>query len=158
MIPELFKADPDNDRLPALDDRHWRRMPPVGPNAAKLDREIDDVLARTHNEKLKAEAYFARAQVGLYKSQQTGNLDLAGVEEFLKKEPKDERGPLLLYMATFVTRDEKAKESLEDRILKEYPDSQVRRRRSCGTRRSARPSASRSSWNSPMPSRARPSR
>jgi len=123
LIPELFKADPDNDRLPVLMMSHWRRMPPIGPNASKLTQELDDVLAKSHNEKLKAEAYFARAQIGLYKSQQTGTLDLSGVDEFLKRLPKDERGSQLLYMATFCTKDEEIKKSIEDRILKEYPES-----------------------------------
>ncbi len=124
LIPELFNVDPDNDRLTTLMPAHWRRMPPVGPNASKLNRELEDVLARSHNEKLKAEVYFARAQIGLYKSQQTGTLDLSGVDEFLKKMPKDEpRGPQLLYMATVVTHDENVKKSIEDRILKEHPDS-----------------------------------
>ncbi len=72
LILELFKADPDNDRLTDLDAEHWRRIPPVGPNASKLNREIEDVLARSHNEKLKAEVHFARAQTGLFKAQQRG--------------------------------------------------------------------------------------
>ena len=122
---ELFRTDPDNQNLTALLQDRWRRLPPQGENEAILNREIADVLKRTRNVQLRAEAYFARAQAGLYKSQQTGNLDLAGVEEFLKNEPKDPRGPLLLYIGTYVTRDEKAKEALQDRILKEYPDSQV---------------------------------
>jgi thiol-disulfide isomerase/thioredoxin len=123
LITELFKADPDNDRLPILMSAHWRRMPPVGPNAAKLNKELEDVLAKSHNEKLKAEVYFARAQIALYKAQQGDNLDLSEVDEFLKKEPKDERGPLLLYMATTCTKDEDVKKSIEDRILKDFPHS-----------------------------------
>ena len=39
--------------------------------------------------------------------------------------PKDPRGAQLLYMATFVTTDEKAKDAIEDRILKEFPDSSI---------------------------------
>jgi thiol-disulfide isomerase/thioredoxin len=124
LILELLKADPDHDRLPELMSEHWRRMPPIGPNEAKLNQEITDVLARSKNEKLKTEAYFARAQAGLFKSRQTGTLDLAGVEEFLQKAPKDPRAAQLLYMATVVSRDEKAKTSLEDRLLKDFPDSQ----------------------------------
>jgi len=123
LIVKLFQAAPDNDRLPELMSEHWRRMPPIGPNEARLNQEVSDVLARTQNEKLKLEAYFARAQAGLFKSQQSGTLDLTGVEEFLQKAPKDPRGPQLLYMATMVTRDEKAKASLEDRILKSFPES-----------------------------------
>ena len=100
---------------------HWRRLPPFGPNAAKLEQEIKDVLAATKDEKLKTEAYFARAQMGLFQGQQTGSPDLAGVDEFIKKAPKDPRGEQLLYMASMSTRDDKTKESLEDRLLKDYP-------------------------------------
>ena len=125
LILELFVSDPNHELLPPLMQERWRRLPPVGPNEAKLNREIADVLARSQNDKLKAEAYFARAQAGLYKSQQTGTLDLSGVEEFIKNAPKDPRGSLLLYMGTFVTRDEDARKALQDRLLKDYPDSQV---------------------------------
>jgi thiol-disulfide isomerase/thioredoxin len=123
LILELLKADSDHDRLPALMSEHWRRMPPIGPNEARLNQEIADVLARSKNMKLKTEAYFARAQAGLFKSQQSGTLDLVGVEEFLQKAPKDPRAAQLLYMATTVSRDEKTKASLEDRLLKDFPDS-----------------------------------
>ncbi len=122
---ELFRVDPDNKNLtPLLQDR-WRRLLPEGENETIFNRETADVLQRTHNPQLRAEAHFARAQAGLYKSQQTGKLDLAAVEEFLQKVPKDPRGPLLLYMGTFVTRDEKTKDAIHDRILKDYPESQV---------------------------------
>jgi thiol-disulfide isomerase/thioredoxin len=123
LILELFKANPDNDRLPPLMAEHWQRVPPIGPGANKLDKEIDEVLHVSKNEKLKVEALFARARVGLIKGQQTGGLDLAGVEEFLKLAPHDPRGEQLLYMATFAARDDKVKESLEDRMLKDYPKS-----------------------------------
>jgi thiol-disulfide isomerase/thioredoxin len=123
LIPELFKVDPDNDRLPVLMSSHWRRMPPIGPNAGKLTKELEDVLAGTHNEKLKAEVYFARAQISLYKAQQGEKLNLSVVDEFLKKEPKDERGPLLLYMASTQVGEEGIKKSLEERILKDFPKS-----------------------------------
>jgi thiol-disulfide isomerase/thioredoxin len=125
LILELFRADSDHEALPALMAEHWRRNPPAGPNERKLHQEIDDVLARTSNEKLQAEAYFARAQAGLYKSQHTGVLDLSGVNEFVRRYPDDPRAGQLLYMATFVTTDEKARQALEDRVLKEYPRSQV---------------------------------
>jgi thiol-disulfide isomerase/thioredoxin len=125
LIRELFHADPNHESLPPLMQERWRRLPPIGANEAKLNQEIAEVLARSQNDQLKTEAYFARAQAGLFKSRQTGTLDLSGVEEFLKKAPKDQRAPLLLYMGTFVTTDEKAKASLENRLLKDYPDSQV---------------------------------
>jgi thiol-disulfide isomerase/thioredoxin len=125
LILELLKADPDHDRLPELMDEHWHRIPLLGPNEAKVNQEMDSILSRSKNEKLRSLALFARAQIRMAKGQQTGTLDLSGVEEFLKSFPKDPRGPFLLYMASTVTKDEKTKASLEDRILKEYPDSQV---------------------------------
>jgi thiol-disulfide isomerase/thioredoxin len=123
LILELFKADPNHERLPALMSEHWRRLPPVGRDADRLKREIEDVLAHTRNPKLKLEAVFARAQATLYQGRSSGAPDLAGVDEFLKVAPKDSRGPTLLYMATYYTKDRAAKRALEDRLLKEYPDS-----------------------------------
>jgi thiol-disulfide isomerase/thioredoxin len=125
LILELFRVDPNHDGLAALMAEHWRRMPPAGPNERKLNQEIADVLARTRNQKLKAEAHFARAQADLYKGQQTGVLDLSGVDEFVRSYPMDPRAEQLLYMATFATRDETSKHALEDRILRVYPKSRV---------------------------------
>ena len=88
LIFELFKTDPDNDRLPELMSIHWRRTRPVGPNASKVDREIQDVLARSHNQKLRLEAHFARAQYKLIQAAQRGVADLSGVEEFIKNAPR----------------------------------------------------------------------
>jgi thiol-disulfide isomerase/thioredoxin len=123
LILELFRVDPDHAGLSALMADHWRRMPPEGLNEAKLLREIDDVLSRTKNAALRSEAYFARAQAGLYKSRLTGVLELSGVNEFVRRYPKDPRAELLLYMATSVAPDETSKRSLEDRILQDYPTS-----------------------------------
>ncbi len=125
LILELFRVDPDHVELTNLMAEHWRRTPPAGPNERKLEREIADVLARTGNEKLKAEAYFARAQAGLYKSEKTGALDLSAVNEFVRTYPKDPRSEHLRYMATFATRDPKVRQALEDRVLRDYPESGV---------------------------------
>src|SRR5262249_32413372 len=117
LILELFHADPNDNNLPPLMEERWRRRPPGGPQDAKLRPEIAGVLARTQKGVLRTGRYLARAQAGLFKSRQTGTLDLSGVEEFVQKAPKDQRGPLLLYMGMFVARDEKAKQALETRLL-----------------------------------------
>ncbi len=92
LAMELFQVDPDNDRLVKLMPQHWMSQNPYGPGAAKLTKEIDEVLAKTHNEKLKLEALYTRAQLSLIKGQQGGKLDMAEVEDFIKKAGKDERG------------------------------------------------------------------
>jgi thiol-disulfide isomerase/thioredoxin len=123
LIFELFKADPNHERLPELMNEHWRRHPPIGAEAAQFDREINEVLARTRNENLRAEALFARAQAGLLKTQQTGASDLVGVEDFVRTYPKDMRSEMLLYSAAVVVRDNATKKSFVDRLFKEYPGS-----------------------------------
>ena len=47
------------------------------------------------------------------------------MDEFIKLAPKDERCSNLLYgAASLTTKDDKVKAAIEDRIVKEYPDSQ----------------------------------
>lgn len=125
LILELFHADADHPRLPELMMERWRRLPPVGADEAKLQKEVQDVLARTHNEKLRIEALFARAQAGLFKTQQSGKSDLAGVEEFVKAFPKDMRAEQLLYYASLVSQEPAQKSAYENRLLAEYPKSKV---------------------------------
>ncbi len=122
LIVELLKADPNNDRLASLLPMHWRQMNPFT-QSEKLNQEIDDVLARTHNEKVKLEALFTKAQLSLIKARQSGKVEMTDVEKFLKEAGKDERGALLLQMCTMVESNDKAKQAIEDRILKDYPDS-----------------------------------
>ncbi len=138
LIVELIKADPDNERLikadpdnerlkglPGLLIEHWSRLRPIGPGEAQVNQEIDTILARSKNEKIKTEAFFARAQIRLIKGLQAGKMDLSGIEEFLQRAPDDPRAPLLLNMAAENAPDEKIRTSLEDRILKDFPDSGV---------------------------------
>lgn len=123
LILELFQAHPDHEQLPQLMREHWRRMPPIGPSSEKLQREITEVLARTGNEDLKAEAFFARAQTDLFRTQQTGRPELAGVEEFVRRYPKDFRSEVLLYSASQVVPDPRLRRTLEGRVLTQYPKS-----------------------------------
>jgi thiol-disulfide isomerase/thioredoxin len=122
LILELYKADPDHDRVPTLMAERWSIRPFAIP-ADKLLKEIDDILAHTQNQKLKLEGTFSRTYARLYDSRRDQPLDLSGVEEYLKLAPKDPRGATLLRLATRRTPDEKVKIALEDRILREFPES-----------------------------------
>lgn len=123
LILELLQADPDHERLTKLMQEHWRRLPEKGPFEDTLDKEIADILARSHNEALRTEASFARAQLVLHKGMQAGTLDMSGVDEFVRKHPKDERSEFLVYLASTVAKEPKIKRSLEERVLAEYPKS-----------------------------------
>jgi thiol-disulfide isomerase/thioredoxin len=54
----------------------------------------------------------------------SGSPELTSTNEFIKLAPKDPRASQLLYMAARFTKDEKAKGLIEDRLVKEFPDSQ----------------------------------
>ena len=156
--PRALQDRPESRQTAPLMAEHWERMVPFGPDAKKREGEIKDVLAHTKNPQVKVEALFAGAQGGVYKARTGDAVDLNGVEEFIKQAPKDQRGAQLLYVATFFSKDEKVKSEIEDRILKQFPDSQFRRPRSRVSAASGRRSASPSTSSSPTPSTARPSR
>jgi thiol-disulfide isomerase/thioredoxin len=116
LILELSKAAPNHKRLPELMAERWGRK---DDRSRALFREIDDVLARSKDPKLKVEGTFIKARARLREPRP----DLALLEEFLKLAPKDPRGAILLETAIAHTYDDKAKAALEDRLVKAFPDS-----------------------------------
>jgi thiol-disulfide isomerase/thioredoxin len=123
LILELLKVAPDHEQVPKLLSERWANLPVVGPKADDSIKEINEAIAHTKNEKVKIEGTFTKARIKLIQTRSTGKPDTSGVDEFIKLAPKDARSANLLYMAASITTDEKAKAALEDRILKEFPDS-----------------------------------
>ncbi len=125
LTGELYKAAPDHERLATLLPERWGSMVRREANSAEFVKEIDDVRAHSPNPKLKLEATFFKALVGLIKASSGGTLDAAPIDDFIKLAPKtDQRAAMLLFNATMVTQDDKVKSAFEDRLLKEFPDSQ----------------------------------
>jgi thiol-disulfide isomerase/thioredoxin len=126
LILELYEAAPQNERVPALMAERWGSTNPSGPQGDALIKEIDNVLAHSKNEKLKVEGTYVKAMAQVFKSRQNAEakLDTAELEAFIQLAPKDPRAGRLLYIAASSVTDPKTKAALEDRILKDYPDSQ----------------------------------
>jgi thiol-disulfide isomerase/thioredoxin len=126
LILELYKAAPDNERIATLMAERWGSTPPGGPQNDALIKEIDDVLAHTKHDKLKVEGTFFKARAQLFKVRQhgEGKLDTTAIDAFIQLAPKDPRAGRLIYMAAVSATDPKTRTALEDRVLKEYPDSQ----------------------------------
>ena len=108
--------------------RSWSNVggafPPDSPKAEAQVEEIDAVLAHSRNRYLELEGIYIKASAKLFKDRLGGSPDLSGVEEFLNLSPeKVDRGTGLLYIAASMTRDAKKRDGLEDRILREFPDS-----------------------------------
>jgi thiol-disulfide isomerase/thioredoxin len=125
LLRELVKIDPENERLPALLSEHWQnQMTLAGPlGARKLTAEIDEVLARTKNPKLKADGAYFKTVLALQSTARTAEAAVAAVEEFLRAAPKDERGPMLLYSVASDLTDPDKQKTLYKRVLTDYPDS-----------------------------------
>ena len=122
LILELYNAEPDHQRIPALMAERWGSMSAVGAEADQLKQEVDRVLGETASQKLKVEAIFTRTRIRLRESESSGSPDIAAIDEFLKVAPRDRRGAAMLYHAASVTADPQAKLELENRISKDFPE------------------------------------
>jgi len=123
LILELFRAHPDHPRVPELLVERWQ-SPHVAGKPEDLITEADEALARIADEKLRTAAFYLKAMLAI----QIHRDDLASaepaVEEFLKAVPGDPRGPGLLYYGLARNlRDESKRTAIEERILKDFPDS-----------------------------------
>jgi thiol-disulfide isomerase/thioredoxin len=127
LIRELYKVAPDNKRILPLMEERWSTL---GSQLEKgkydeLIHELDDVLAHAKDRKLKIEASFNRAQLKLNPVSSKRVPDPSAVDNFLALAPKDPRGASLLGSAATATDDEKKKAALTERLVKEYPDSDM---------------------------------
>jgi thiol-disulfide isomerase/thioredoxin len=118
---ELYKAAPTNERIPKLMVERWMTLSRT--QGEVVLKEIEEVLAQTKNANFKLDATLTKAQIKLANSRASGHPDLSGVEDFLKLAPQDDRAVRLLYSAAQLTSDNAAKTALQDRIVKDFPDS-----------------------------------
>lgn len=125
LILELFKADPKHARLIELLPERWSSLPVSGPRADDLLKEIDEAVATIRDKKLDVEAAFMKVGIAFYRSQGDLKMVLPALDAFQKLAPQDERVLQLLVVISQRTRDEAQRAILEDRILKDFPDSPV---------------------------------
>jgi len=123
LIDELRKVDPKNEKLVKLLPARWTALAQTGPTDALL-AEIDDVIANTKNEALKAEGLYIKARLAMMKDRAHPEAALPAIEAFAKAAPKDRRAPSLLYSMASSIGDESRKIAIEDRILKDFGDTQ----------------------------------
>ena len=121
LILEAFRAAPDDDRIPGLMAERWS-IRQFGLTADELQHELNDILARATNRRLKLEAVFAKDYATIYDSR-PGDPTEAALEEFGKVAPGDPRNLALLWLAINRAIDGKSKLALEDRLIRAYPGS-----------------------------------
>ena len=102
LIGELYKAHPDSPELVKLMPERWQSAMMPGPEADETKAEIDEVLAKSKNEKLVAEAAFIKVADGLPEGRPANAKPedlMPAIEEFVEAIPQgppgrdDPRGP-----------------------------------------------------------------
>jgi thiol-disulfide isomerase/thioredoxin len=127
LIKDLYKVAPEHKRIGALLEERWNTL---GMNLEKgrydeLVRELDGVLARSKDPKLKIEASFLKAQLKLNPISSKAVPDPSAVDKFLELAPKDARAASLLGAAVSATRDDKKRAALLARLKMDFPDSDL---------------------------------
>ena len=124
LILELYKIAPDHKRVPALMEERWQLIgTPEKTRYAEFITELEKVISQTRDDHLKIEAAYLKATLKLNPVSSKKPPDPSGVEEFLKLAPKDTRAAKLLATAAEVTKDEKTRTALLERLNKEYPEA-----------------------------------
>ena len=123
LTVELFRVDPNHERLPALFAQRWSTMAPIGPQGEQVAKEIEEVAAGTKNAKLQAEAAFFRVRNALFADREHPEKAIDAANAFAKAYPKDERVPQIFAYLANAVQDQAQRKELEDRLLKDYPDS-----------------------------------
>jgi thiol-disulfide isomerase/thioredoxin len=148
LIRELWKSEPNHERLPKLLGETWsyrrskatnrrnsslRVLTKAGADKKRLMEEVslpwfddlsdemDQVIAATTNEKVKIEAVYWKAQLAV-ESNLRSIAALPAIQEFIRMAPSDERGAGLLYeIGAYCQPDNQA--DLLTRLIADYPTS-----------------------------------
>jgi thiol-disulfide isomerase/thioredoxin len=123
LILELYNVAPRHERTAKLMGERWAHI--VGPFPKNLDslKVIDEILAKDNNPQLRIEGTYIKAVAKIRVAEANGSVDLSTAEEFIKLAPNDRRCGSLLRIAARTTHDMKQRKAIEDRIVKEFPDS-----------------------------------
>ena len=122
LILDLYKAAPEHDKVADLMPERWMNGA-VGPKSDEIAKEIDDVIAHTKNEKLRLNGAYLKAGIELMKTRQSGSPEPDEPRKVPDARPQGRAGAELLYSAANMTADAQGKTALEDRILKDFPDT-----------------------------------
>jgi thiol-disulfide isomerase/thioredoxin len=125
LILELFHAYPDNPQLAPLFSERWQNilMASDSPPDAKFAAELDEVLAKGKETRLKADAAFYKTILEVQTGQGGPEEILKKVETFIQLAPKDERGALLLNAVAEELDGTPRQVELLKRITTSYPES-----------------------------------
>jgi thiol-disulfide isomerase/thioredoxin len=124
---ELFRAHPDDARVPELLLARWPRFMMDPETAARTAAEIDEALPYFKDKKQAGEARYMKAVSVIIANRKDPKAALAGVDAFIKGDPKNERGAMLLYGVSDQVEDTALRRKIFERMAAEFPDAPVTR-------------------------------
>jgi thiol-disulfide isomerase/thioredoxin len=124
LILELYRANPDHERIPLLMPERWAILCRDPKNSVSLPREIDEVLFKSADKNLRLAGLSWKARV-LILDPSRGKESLRVINLFIQQEGAGGKvGPQLLsLLASSLPAESESRAKLEGRILREYPDS-----------------------------------
>lgn len=125
---ELFEVDPGNVLVATAMPARWRALAGSPAEGAKVVAEMDGVIAAGKPEALVVAARSTKVRIAFGAMQRgTGTFDEAkvAVDELLKHHGKDPSASGALAQLADLASDEAVKKELQERLLKEFPDSKA---------------------------------
>jgi thiol-disulfide isomerase/thioredoxin len=119
---ELYRTHPEHERVAKMLAARWGRRLGDPKRALDLQKEIEKVLAQSKSVPVLTEAAFAKASVLVAKAGPNPAAAVRAIDDFISRDPKDERGAMLL-CALAPRLDETRQVALLERVLKNYPES-----------------------------------
>jgi thiol-disulfide isomerase/thioredoxin len=118
---ELFLADPDHEKVPQYLLDRWRNRMMDIPSAEATAAEIDHAMPRFAGTKLARAAAFLKVVAIITKNNEHPRDSMPAVDQFIKEDPKDQRGAILLNGFASTVKDIPLKTELLKRLVAEYP-------------------------------------
>jgi thiol-disulfide isomerase/thioredoxin len=126
LILELYRAAPEHERVPSLMVQRWNLLHTLDKGSG-IRTEVDGFLPKITDPSLRLDAFHVRGRIEIGAATKTGSFDVKVFEDFVKLEqqlkPEKKRGAELLAMAADRVGDGRARLVLENRVLRDYPDS-----------------------------------
>ena len=119
---ELFRAHPDHEQVPKLLHARWMNTMMDPATAAATILEIDQAMPRFKDKEVLREASFMKAIATIQANVDKPEAALSTVDEFIRRDPKDRRSPILLNGFAGGLRDVALRTRLLERLIAEYPD------------------------------------
>ncbi len=124
---ELFRAHPDNERVPALLMSRWLVFMLDPTTAGRTVTEIDEAMPRFKEPKQAREAAYLRAIATIRSNEPTPEAAIPTIDAYIHGDPKDPRGAMLLNGLASQADDPALKSKLMQRVIDEFPGTAAAR-------------------------------